>query len=245
LNIEGEIIGDLYVAAGVVKIDGTVNGNVKCYAGEVRITGKGLVKGNFTYTTEKEISEDEKQRVNGQVLYSESKKSFFEKLGIGKFFAFIFGPFLTLIATLAVLVTGLLLLLLPVLRKFDYVEQDKQFWTYLLWGLIPFFIYPAVIVACIVFVVTIPLALLLVLAGLPLLVFSQVLGVTLFGQFLFKKFNWNKKNPILYFLFGILFYFVFGLIPIIGSIGFIFFSCLGWGLMIEGIFKTKLYNGKE
>ena len=74
------------------------------------------------------------------------------------------------------------------------------------------------------FGITIPLAIIIILAGVPLILTTKVLGVTMLGQYLFKKFKWNNSKRFVYFLFGLIFYAVLNFIPVIAFISMIFFS---------------------
>ncbi|MBN2441947.1 MAG: polymer-forming cytoskeletal protein, partial [Spirochaetales bacterium] len=219
IKLQGIINGDVYAGSGVLTIDGTINGNVKAGAGEIIITEKGKVNGNFEYSTENKLNESEEQRITGKITYSES--GFSKEMRKSEFaqFCSIFTVVVTIIGFISILTTGLLLLLLPCLKNFDYAGSHKKFWQYLLWGLIPFFIYPMAILVSMLLVITIPLGFILLLAALPLIFVTQILGITAFGQYLFRLFKWKCTNRFLYFLFGSVFFILASLIPIINMLG--------------------------
>ena len=244
IKLNGTINGDIYIASGVIYIDGTVNGNVKAAAGDIVITEKGKVNGNLEYSTENKLNKNEEQRISGKITYEEyvAHKDL-NKAEIFRFFSIV-GIIFTILGFLSVLVSGLLLLLLPCLKNFDYAGSHKQFWYYLIWGLIPFFIYPMLVIVSMILVVTIPLGFIILLAGLPLLLVTQIIGITAFGQYLFRLFKWKKTNRFLYFLFGFIFYVLISIIPVINILSVIFFSCIGWGIILEKIFKKKFINNE-
>ncbi|MBN2532577.1 MAG: polymer-forming cytoskeletal protein [Spirochaetales bacterium] len=238
IKVKGTVNGDIYAGTGVLSIDGTVNGNVKVGAGEIIITDNGRINGNFNYSTENKLNDSEEQRITGVIEYSEHAT---KKTEIVPFFM-TFSIIIFILGLLSVLGSGLLLLLLPCLRDFNYAGSHKQFWYYLVYGLIPFFIYPMLIIVTMILIVTIPLGIIILLAGLPLLFVTLLLGITTFGQYLFRLFKWKNNNRFLYFLFGLVFYFLISLIPVIKILGVIFFSCIGWGIILEKIFKKKFVN---
>jgi len=238
VTIKGTINGDVYVATGNLRVDGMVKGNVKCYAGAVQITENGRIIKDFTYTTERQLSQAEEERVNGSVYFSASESKGWGKKE--KFASSTFRLVFGIITFMSLLVCGVLLLLLPVLRDMNYAGRTAQIRNYLLWGLLPFFIYPMAVIVSMIMVVTIPMGLLLIAAAIPLFVISQIIGITQFGQFLFTNFRWKKQNRFLYFLLGMALFFILGLIPVISCLRVVFFSCIGWGILLEGIFNTKL-----
>jgi len=239
IKLMGTVNGDVYAGAGVITIDGVINGNVKAGAGDIVITDKGKVSGNFDYSTENKLNSNEENRIAGTISFKKFEKyRNFKKVEIIKFLN-VMGIIFTILSLLCILGTGLLLLLVPALREFNHAQSNKQFWTYLLWGLIPFFIYPMVIIVAMVLIITIPLGFIIMLAGLPLLLVTLILGITAFGQYLFMLFKWKNSNRFLYFLFGFVFFLLISLIPYVKILGVMFFSCVGWGIILEKISKNQ------
>lgn len=241
-KLNGAINGNIYVGSGVFTISGTVNGDVEVGAGDVVITEKGKVNGNFKYYTENKLNESEESRITGTIDYTEH--DIFKDLKKEKILQVfkVIGIIFTILGFLSILGFGLLLLLLPCFRNFDYAGSHNQFWYYLVYGLIPFFIYPMVIIVLMILIITIPFAFTILLAALPILFVTQILGIAAFGQYLFMLFKWKNTNRFLYLLFGFIFFVIINLIPIIKILGIIFFSCIGWGIILEKVFKKKFAN---
>ncbi|MBN1697362.1 MAG: polymer-forming cytoskeletal protein [Spirochaetales bacterium] len=239
VKLNGTVNGDVYAGSGLLYIDGTVNGNVTTGAGEIVIAENGRVNGDFEYSTENKLNADEEKRISGTITFEDADLLKDFRHSEAARFIMMISIVLSIMGFLSVLVFGLLLLLLPALRNFKHAENHRQFWYYLVWGLIPFFIYPMAVTVLMILVVTIPLGFIVLLAGFPLLLVTQVLGITAFGQYLFNLFGWNKPNRFLHFLFGFVFFVLIGIIPYVKIIGTIFFSCIGWGIILEKTFRTK------
>jgi hypothetical protein len=246
IKILGKINGDVFIGSGRIILDGIINGNVKVGTGRIILNDNAKINGNMEYSSEWELSKTEKSKISGNLNFIKKISNFKNEMvfndnneivvGIKKAFQIFFIIF-TLFNLIAFLIGGLILLSLPIMKNIETPRTIKNFWISGLFGLIPFVIYPAVVL---ILLVIFPLSFIFLLAGLPILFLTQVIGVTMFGQFLFKIFKWEKINRHLYFLFGIIFYSILSFIPGICFLNWIFFSCLGWGLILEGLFNRKL-----
>lgn len=240
ITIEGKINGDLYIIAANLINEGEINGNVKTTAGKIWLSNSSKINGNLTYRSDHELTNVEKSKVAGTIQYSKlhdfafKGKSEYHK-GI-KFFM----VFINVFILITFLIGGLLLLLFPVFKNLENIKENKNTLLYALWGLIPFLVYPASIVLLCILGITFPLAIILFSAGLPVIFFTQLIGITIFGKLMFKVFKWKNTNRLLFFLFGMAFYAVLRFIPFLAFLSIIFFSSLGWGLILEGLFKKKL-----
>lgn len=249
INLSGTINGNVYIGGANLTIDGTINGDIVAYTGKINITNNGVINGNLKYQSENELSELEKSRVTKSVEYNKNyrfnkhyrfNKNFndIKDRNIHKFFKLIFIIF-KFLSLIALIISGLLVLLFPIMKKTEEERSSKRFWFSSLWGLIPILIYMPIIFTLFMLGITIPLAFILVLAGFPLIFITKVLGITMLGQYLFKKFKWNDSKRFVYFLFGLVFYAILSFIPVIAFLSMIFFSSLGWGYILEGLFNRK------
>jgi len=238
LIIRGKVNGDLYVGAGKVTIENTVNGNIKARTGRLMILGEGKVNGNLTYTSDKELSKEELAKVTGNVNFEKNETSrsgrFFKSSGFWKF-SFI----IKLFFLIAFIASGLLFLFLPPTKVLEKQRSNDKFWLSSLYGLIPLFMYPALIVISALLVITLPLTGVLLLAIIPISLITKVLGVTMLGQYLSGLFKIKKVNRFLFFLIGVVCLAIFTFIPFINLFFAIFIASLGVGLIISHIFKLK------
>ncbi len=247
ITINGVVDGDVYIGAGKVIINGTVTGNLFTKTGKIVFGENGRIEGDLEYSSDWELLEDDRSSVFGTIEFTEfDKDEFFIDDEFKESIKWI-GPIIRIIFILSFLVAGVLLLVFPVSKILEKERTERRFIFSALWGLIPFFVYPVLValgfLLGILFGITVPIALGLLLAGFPLLVFTMVLGITLFGQFLFRLFKWKKNSRHLFFLFGLVFAIIISFIPILSILGFIFFSAAGWGRLLEGIFKIEF--GKQ
>jgi hypothetical protein len=244
VKIYGKINGDLYIGAGRTSINNEINGNVKAGIGaKFELLENAKINGNLFYKNHNELSKAELTKVTGNVKFEKmemKQNDWTHKHFPGKNPFFIFGIILSVISIISLLIGGLLLLLFPSMKSFEEERTQKNFWFSSLWGLIPFFIYPAVWLTLVIFVVTIPISFILLLCALPIIFITHIAGITLSGQYLFKLFKINNTNRHLFFLFGLIFFMILSLIPWIKFLAFIFYSSLGWGFILEKLFMKKL-----
>jgi hypothetical protein len=240
LSMDGALNGDLYTAAGEIIINNEIHGNVTAYGGRVIIGEKGKINGNLTYSAKEKLSKEALSKVTGTVKIDESHKcgnrwdsfSKSQKKSIGFFIGF--GLFLSYI------IIGCLLLFIPVFRKLDVKQSVKSFWKTAIWGLIPVLMYPAIIVLSIILIITLPFAIVLLLAFIPLFFIANVIGTTLIGKYLATTFKWKIEKRHYQFLIGALTGAIICLIPFICFPFTIFTSALGWGVYISFLFNKNL-----
>lgn len=237
VKIDGVINGDVYVGAGTLIINGEINGDVRVGAEKIRLQENGRINGKLKYSTDKKLSELDLEKVSERVEFTQWDKSkHHESLEDGRKFFTVFKGILRLMKVFSILIIGLLLLLFPVFKKLEPVDfTNKQFWFMPLYGLITIIVY-------IVGVFILPLTPFLLLGALPAITITTVLGITLFGKYLFGAFKWKKRNRFLFFLFGMAFFFVLSLMQGIAGLSGLFFSALGWGFIIEKLLRKKNGN---
>jgi len=232
LRLDGTINGDLYAGARKVVIDGVVNGNVNAWARRVVIGDSARILGNLTYSAKHPLTDEEMARIGGVVRYDE-KRMFDERSAMPPGMAKWIGTLARLAMFVSFVVVGSLLRFLPVFRNLDARRSERAFWKTALWGIIPLLAYPAVVVLCFALIVTIPFAFVLLLASIPLLFFASVIGTTLTGQYIATKFRWNIEKRHYHFLIGALAAGIVSMIPVVGFLGSLFISSLGFGIYLS------------
>jgi hypothetical protein len=243
INLNGKVNGDIYAGSRRLNIYGEVNGNIIAYSGKIVISENGKINGNIEYHSEYEMSKSDIAKVTGKVKFVKEKNKFFNEHGNKEKMkktmnAIAMG--IRLLFMINFLIVGLLLLLFPGMKKLEEERTRKNFWYDSLFGLIPLFIYPTSLLFMLLFVITIPAMFAFLFAIIPLVMVTQIIGVTMIGQFLFGIFKWNKPNRFLYFLFGFAFFLVLGSIPFIGFLIGLLAASLGCGFFIEMLFRKKL-----
>lgn len=241
LTIDSRIDGDMYIGAGKVTINNEINGNVKVYGGRIIITENGSIKGNLSYSTREKLSAEELTRVSGEISYVENEH-FKDK---GDYPRKYFRPFFLifkLFLIVSFIIVGVLILFLPVFKKVETDITPKGFLYTALWGLIPIFMYPAVIVISIILGITIPFAILLLLALFPLFFIAQIIGAIKLGQILSLKCKWDIQKRHYHFLIGAALFAILSLIPFVGFLAGLVLASLGWGVYISFLFQKTLVN---
>jgi len=238
LDFTGKTKLGIFAFGKEIMVNGKVGNGIKARTGRLMILGEGKVNGNLTYTSDKELSKEELAKVTGSVNFEKNETSkagrFFKSSGFWKF-SFLIKLFI-LVAFIA---SGLLFLFLPPTRVLENQRPNDKFWFTSLYGLIPLFMYPALIVISALLVITLPLTVVLLLAIIPIFFITKVLGVTMLGQYLSGLFKIKKENRFLFFLIGMVCLAIFTFIPFINFLFAIFIASLGFGLITSYIFKLK------
>lgn len=241
LKIYGTVNGDVYAGAGRIIVNGVINGDVKLDVGNLSINENGKIIGDLFYKSDMPLSPAEIERVGGNKEFKQSNlrhnKEFWKEKSKKKFK--VFGIVFSFFMFVSFIICGLLINLFPAAKKFEIQISDRTFWNKLLWGLIPFFIYPAIALLALILGVTIPIGIALIAAAFPLLLLTEIFGVTLFGQFLFRIFKFKKNNRFLFFLFGGVIFGILSVVPFFGFLSLIFFSSIGWGFIIFELFNMS------
>lgn len=244
VTIDGIINGNMYLGAGQITINSVINGNVRVYGGRVIISPKGKINGNLTYSTKEKLSDEEKTRVSGTVKYDENK-DFKEAFNLpGELFTAI-KFILKLIISISFFIGGVLILFLPIAQKLEQNPYAEEYWQTALWGLIPICMYPAVLLILLLLGITIPIAIILGLAIVPLFFVAQVIGATMTGEFLAKKLKWSVKKRHYHFFIGATLFGILTLIPLIDILTMLLYSSLGWGVFITFLFNQKKSDKPE
>lgn len=231
LHIMGDLNNGLIAGGGEIIIDSPIKGDVKVRVGKLIITERGSIEGDLDYSSNTELSAKEKERVSGSIEY-EISNGHVEKEDFIKYLYIIKGFIL-----IALIISGLLIMLLPGVRAmFKRNMNMENYGKTLLWGLIPLFIFPVLII---ITVPLLPLSIALGFSVVPLLGLTQILGLALLGQLLFKAFNWTNNNIFLQFLFSALLFSLLLMLPILNVLVFIVVSAMGAGLIVGKLFKTE------
>ena len=237
VHLQGKMRGDLYIGAGEVSIHNQIEGNVKIRAGQIRISEQGRIIGNLVYYSDQQLSDEEASRVTGEITYKDDDSGFF---GDRHDFRDHERPvWFWIVFKLALAVLGFILLLFPVAKRLEKPLDIYEIFSFSLWGLIPIFMYPTVIIFAILLVITIPLAGAMMLAFIPLVFITKTIGITLLGGFLVNRFNLNISSRFLLYLIGIVLYSLLSLIPYFGFLLLIFVSSIGCGLGLSVLMSKK------
>lgn len=230
IDITGKVNGSLITRCGSLQIDNEIDGDVDAVCGSIVITDRGSVNGNLLYVAKKEPTENDLKRVKGSVqikpdakVFKPYKKSIWPKILIN----------------ISLILTGLLILIIPATKSLDEKSSNDRFWRRFLWGLIPFLIYPSAIILFSVLVVTIPFALILLMAAIPVLYLTMVFGSVLLGKYIAGIFKLQATKRYFFYIIGASLCFIISYIPFLSIILTIIVSSLGWSYLLTCIFQDK------
>ena len=243
-TIDGTLNGNLYAGSGDLLLNSVINGDVTAYGGRVKIGDKGKINGKLTYASKEKLSSDEAARVSGAITRDErhdfdSVKMLPKKMQKWVAVLLYVGMFISFV------VVGSLLLFLPVFRKLDAPQEERRFWYTSLWGLLPFLMYPALVLLCIALIVTIPFSIVLLFAFVPLFFTAYLIGTTLAGKYIVMKLKWNVQQRHLQFLIGVVAGGLLSLIPFVNFLSGVFLCTLGLGTFVAFLFGPTVVNGKS
>ena len=239
--LEGPMEGKLFIGAGEIIINNEIQGDVEVYSGQVKILERGRITGNLYYHSDHKLSQEEIDRVSGEIQFDEKQFGFFND---GDQFEDHNGSFwFRVMLKIALAVFGFILLLFPVTKRLEKLPEENRLLSYSLWGLIPVFMYPTLIVFTIILIITIPVALTMLLAFLPLILITKTIGLTMIGGYLARLLGLNTKNRFLFFLFAVIPYSLLSLIPYFGFLLLIFVSATGCGLLLSLLMNRKNSKG--
>lgn len=230
IDITGKVNGSLITRCGSLQIDNEIDGDVDAVCGSIVITDRGSVNGNLLYVAKKEPTGNDLKRVKGLVQIKPEAKVFkpYKKSTWPKIFIYI-----------SLILTGLLILIIPATKSLDEKSSNDRFWHRFLWGLIPFLIYPSAIILFSVLVVTIPFALILLMAAIPVLYLTMVFGSVLLGKYIAGIFKLQATKRYFFYIIGASLCFIISYIPFLSIILTIIVSSLGWSYLLTCIFQEK------
>jgi hypothetical protein len=85
----------------------------------------------------------------------------------------------------------------------------------------------------------IPILFALIIIGIVIKVFGQVILYHFFGESLSQAFGGKKPTPLLAVVLGFLLVSIVGFIPILGTLFSFVLSIIGWGVILRTKFGTK------
>ncbi len=240
MAVSGVVNGDIYAAGRELLINNEIKGDVKFYGKKIVFGENGKISGNLTYAARNRVTKKDSEKVSGIITYD---NRFRDDSGIWghcgrktRAAEFFFG----IAMFISTLVISSLILFLPVFKRLDLKRDSKSFWKTLGWGVIPVFAYPVLVILSVVILITIPLAVLLIFAGLPLFFIAYIIGATLIGNYLIHLFSWRVEKRHYQFYIGALALFIVSLIPIVNCLSMLLAVSLGWGIYLSFLFNKEI-----
>ncbi|MBT7892981.1 MAG: polymer-forming cytoskeletal protein [Deltaproteobacteria bacterium] len=225
--LKGPIKGNIYIGAGEVFIENEIKGNVQIRAGQLKIAPNGRIDGNLKYYSDRELSPEETARITGTISYVTDEAGIFE--GRAEDYDDDMPIWLMIILKLALTVVGLIILIIPATKGLEKQLDGRAILSLSVWGLIPVFVYPTLMILSVLLIITIPFAVFMILAFVPIFVISTTIGITMIGGFLVKQMKLNISNRFIFYLMAAVLYSFLSLAPFFGILLMFFVSSVGCG----------------
>jgi hypothetical protein len=238
LTIDAPVQGDLYAGAGEVIINDTISGNVVVRTGRLVIGEQGYIGGSLNYAAREPLSEAQSARVGGSITVKDGLRFDRDKVFPGKLAGLI--KAIIALALFACFVTvGSLLVFLPVFDRVEKFSERTHFWRSALWGLIPLLMYPGLILLSFLLIITIPFGIVLLLAALPLLFLSGLLGTMVVGRSLCSRFGWKIRSRHGHFLLGAVAALLLSIVPGVNFLSTLLINGVGAGVLLSFLFNRN------
>jgi len=240
LSVEGKVGGDIKGGADEGILGGDVGGNVDLRLKELTLLPSTNIKGNLTYSASRKAEIPKEARIQGKVIFKTIPTPPVKPIRREKPLALKLFWLLSLIATGAVLV-----LLFPRhMREIGSNMLDRP-WLNMGWGFIALVVTPIGAMLIAITLIGIPLSLIsLFIYFIAIYLSTPIVGTALGMKILQRLLRREDVNLYLSMAVGIVIFYIFQNIPIIGLI----ISLLGvcWGLGgLEGALGRRIRAGHQ
>lgn len=220
VTVAGHVTGDVIAVAGKVTISGRVDGDVLTIANRLRLLEGARVKGDVSYGDEKPII------ASGATVDGKIKKVK-NKVGVGAF-AWAIGLIIWLAVTGSALILGVLVVAFtPRAMEAAWEVAGARTGATIGMGAGLFLGFPIVALIVAATVVGIPLAVVLLLAVLPLYALGYVTSAWILG----RRILTGRRDRFVPFLVGLVILRVIALIPFLGGLAGVCATAFGLGAL--------------
>jgi cytoskeletal protein CcmA (bactofilin family) len=247
ITINETVTRDLYAGARRLFINSTIEGDVYAGAGRIILGENARINGDFTYSSDDLLSEEDLAKISGQVKYEEFKNNNWDVEG--KQFFNRAKWIIQAIWSLGILGFAFLLFVFPAVRKMDRDRDHKRFWNTVVFGIIPIAVTPVLFIALlfglIVAGLTLPTLIALGFGASLILFILLAIAYVQVGAYIAQSFKWKIHNIFLQALMGFTLSALLSLIPIVNVIAGLIFIAVGWGTVLELLFEFKVKKADE
>jgi hypothetical protein len=190
--MKGKVGGDVNIGAGTLTLGGEVGGNVKSYVGDdgsLNILPDTKIDGNLDYWSVSEIKMPENAVISGEVVYNSTFEKAAQKSRRNFLSVYVFG---IIISIFSALIIGLVVVSLFREQALKITNKMvKHPFSSLLWGFVYLIMIPIVSFVFLIFIVTIPLSVIVMLLYGLALYLTNIFVAILIGRQILK---FNKKS---------------------------------------------------
>lgn len=228
--IEGEV-GDVVLGIGAditLRSTANIKGDVVSLGGSLTKEAGTTIKGDTIFFN---TSDD---------LFSLFKDGMIGKVGISLI------PFLIVMKLIMSFIWFILAVILTAIFPRQVVFGSSQvrssFWPVLGTGIVSLIIFTGLVIFSAflsLLLIGIPILFSLVIIGIVIKIFGQVILFHFFGESLSRALNKKHPSPFLAVIIGFILVTILGLIPIMGPLFSFILSLIGWGVVIRTKFGTR------
>jgi cytoskeletal protein CcmA (bactofilin family) len=228
VTIDGVVTGDVWVLDGDLAISGTVLGDVVAAAGDAELLDGALVEGDVVY------GDEEPTVAPGAIVEGEVTDEDWDDaagiLPVIGFFAF------WLAMTISTLIAGIVLVMVaPRAADAVYAQARSRMLLCVVYGLAVFIAVPVAAVIAAATLLGLPLAIMILLALLPLGLIAYVTAAWALGRRILKE----GSNRVVAVLAGIAILRLLALIPVLGILVWFAATIVGIGLLVAALGASR------
>jgi|GEM_PF-1198555 cytoskeletal protein CcmA (bactofilin family) len=239
VTISGECGGDVEIAAEYVVIAGSIVGNIKVKGGDIQITDKARIAGDFVYESFNEAIVDESAHIGGKTQWTVPEEKTEIKIPTDFPLFFRFAMFLL------ALVTGYVFILL--FKRHTRAASEQVIKAPGMAFAVGILTYAVVLIGGIIFfalLIGIPVALMLFCFGIALFYIGKIYVAIGLGRLIFVIFG-RDKGPIgVEFLIGLIVLSVLFSVSILGWIIYVLVFIVGGGAAVLGYLNLNKQTRK-
>lgn len=229
IDLNGKFLKNVTLMGSETRIGADIKGNLKAYVGHLRLTAKAIVQGKVSYSESSEVEIDQGANISGEI---EKETSTFFRPDWKKTFVFSSRIIGLLMNFLFSFVLGVIIIkFFPTRLHRSLMVLQETPWKAFGVGLLVLFIIPLCVILLFITVLGIPFAIALVTLAVLSFYAAKILPIIWVSNNIFSRFRF-QKNSLLVFFIGLIIFFLFKQIPILGQMISIVFMLLGLGTAV-------------
>ncbi len=240
--IKGKVTEDVVVFGGTVTVEGEIEQMLFCVGSDILLKETSIINGDVV-ALGGELVKEPGNYIQGDTIYFHSSTDIFNAIS-GSFNLSFFPVFLLfkLMASLIWLLLALVLTaLLPQQIQFASSRLRMYLGPVLGIGLLSIMVFVGMVMAAAflsLLLIGLPLLFVLIILGITIKVFGQVIVYHFFGVSLARALGKPASSPFLAVMLGFLVVTFLGFIPLLGFVISFLISLLGWGIVIRTKFGS-------
>jgi hypothetical protein len=192
---KGKIAGNINAGAGSLTLGGEVGGDIEAYIGQegyLNILPNAKVDGKLVYWSVSEATVPEGAVINGEVKHNSTLEQFMKERQERFVNIYIFGIIVSILATIII---GLVIVKLFPDKTLSIINKmTKHPFLSLGWGIVYLVIVPIISFLFLIFVVTIPLAIIIMLFYGLAIYLAKLFVAVLIGQQIYKYYKKTSQK---------------------------------------------------